>query len=563
MKSILSNYESFRSKISQRHFVQKKMVVKWTAVLLVFAIMNLTFGCANYFKVTSSTRPASETIAAMNDNGKTIIVHFNQKKWVLTDIQVKNNTITGRINEYQMPPTFKPVKPSKPNRYLTRPSQNQRYLLNEVHLYLDEFAELGNKQVSIPVKSIIKIEVYDKDTATTVGSYFLGALGILASAYVILIIIVLIFKESCPFIYTWDGENYQFAGEIFSGSIHQPLERNDYLKLPTYPGQHTYTLKITNEVREIQHTNLLQLLVFDHPENTGILIDKYGNASTIGKAFAPTLATNFAGENVTDLVSSKDNLFYQSNSSGEELPLKDGVIMEFPSQGDAKTAKLAIHAKNSIVLDYMMGQFHDMFGSAYNGFMKKQKNASVTEMHQWSLNQGIPLSLYVERDGHWEFADYYNVAGPMKFKDDVLSVPLKGNESDPLKMKLEFGNFLWEIDYAAVDYSPDSKVKSYTIPLKNAITEEQKNVAGLLSKDDSKYYTQPITTNQAVVTFDLPEMTSQNRTIILHSKGWYEVIRNPVGKPNLENLKAFRQPGHFNQFINERMKRMGQLVSQP
>lgn len=563
MKTLLQKNESIWSMSHYRGKNQKKLTIKWISVALVFAVLNLTFGCQNYFKVNTAAQPSSETIFGMSDIGKTIVVHFNQKKWLLTDVQVKDETVKGRLNDYQMPPTFKPVRPDRPNRYLTRASQNQRYLLNEVHLYLDEFAETGNNQVSIPVSSISKIEIYDKDTATTVGSYVLGGLGIVAAAYILLTIIILLTKESCPFIYTWDGENYTFAGEIYSGSIHPPLERNDYLKLPTYAGQQTYTLKITNEVREIQHTNLMELLVVDHPENTDILVDKYGKITTFSKVFAPMSATNLAGENITALVASKDNLFYQSNSASSELPLKDGVIMEFPGHGKAKTAKLAIHAKNSIVLDYMLGQFHDMFGSAYSRYMKKQKNASTDQMHQWSRNQGIPLSLYVERDGNWEFVDYYNVAGPMKHKDDVLSVPLNGNETDPLRMKLEFGNFFWEIDYASVDYSSEVQVKSHTLPVKTAITEDEKDITGFLQKSDNKYYTQPTMDNQAVVTFDMPELTNQNRTVFLHSKGWYEILREPEGKPDIEKLKAFRNPGHFNQFVNQQIKKMEQLVSQP
>jgi len=542
--------------------VQKKQTTKWVALVLIFAMFNFIAGCY-YFKVNTSSKPSSETILEMSDIGKTIVVHFNQKKWLLTDVQVKDNTVKGIRNDYKMPPTLNPVRPDKPNRYLKRGIQNQSFLLNEVHLYLNEFADLGNNKVSIPVSSISKIEIYDKDTATTVGSWFISTIGIAAGLFGVLLIIVALTKESCPFIYTWDGENYTFAGEIYSGSIHPPLERHDYLKLPTYAGQQTYTLKITNEVREIQHTNLLELLVIDHPENTDILIDKNSKIATIAEAVEPTLATNLAGENITALVTSKDNLFYQSNSASSELPLKDGVIMEFPGQGKAKTAKLAVHAKNSIILDYMLGQFHDMFGSAYSGYMKRQKNASADQMHQWSRNQSIPLSLYIERAGNWEFVDYYNVAGPMKFKDDVLSVPLNGNETNPLRMKLEFGNFLWEIDYASVDYSSEVQVKSYTLPVKTAITEDEKNVAGLLQKSDARYYTQPTMDNQAVVTFDMPELTDQNRTIFLHSKGWYEILRNPEGKPDIEKLKAFRNPGHFNQFVNQQIKKMEQLVSQP
>lgn len=541
---------------------QEKRTFRWISVVLVFAILNLTIGCRNYFKVTTSTQPSSETIAGMNAAGKSIIVHFNQKKWVLTDIQVKDNMLTAMMNEYQMPPTVKPVRPGKPNRYLTRAVHSQRYLLNEVHLTIDGYTDLGNMKVSIPVSAITKIEIYDKDTATTVGSYFLGALGITAGAFLVIGVIVALTKQSCPFIYTFDGESYQFAGEIYSGSVHQPLERNDYLKLPAYAGQQSYTLKITNEVKEVQHTNLLELLVIDHSANVNILVDKYGKVTSMGQPLAPVKATNLAGVDITKLVAAKDSLFYQSSSNDKDLPLKDGVILTFPGQGDTKTACVAVHAKNSILLDYMLGQFYDMFGNVYKGFAKKQEKSSPAEMQKWSLDQGIPLSLYVERDGKWDFVDYYNIAGPMKFKDDVLSVPLNGKEANPLKVKLEFGNFLWEIDNASIDYSLEQKVTYVTIPAKTAIDEDQKDVAGLLSKDDSKYLTQPEMDNKTVVTFDLPKPNDLSRTVILHSKGWYEILLSPIGKPDINKLKSFRQPGQFNRFINEKMVRMGQQVSQ-
>lgn len=558
MKPIL---KIIKTEMTHSSLLSSKIFRKWTAVILVFALFNLIGGCYNYFKINSSPQPSTETITSLSDAGKTIIIHFNNKMWLLSDVLVKNNSVLGTLSEYDKPPTFKPVKADRPNRYLTRASNNQRFLLNEVHLYLDEFTQMENSKVSIPVSAINKLEIYDRDTATTVGSYFLGTLGYTAAAFVVIGVIVALTKESCPFIYTWDGENYQFSGEIYSGSIHKPLERNDYLKLATYHNQQSYSLKITNEVREIQHTNLLELLVIDHHENTTILTDKNGQIHCLSHTMVPNSATSLSGENVTELMSSKDNLFYQSASTQPDLPVKDGVILEFPNQGKARTAKLAIHAKNSIMLDYMIGQFHDLFGKAYKGYMKRQQDATEGQMRQWALNQGIPLSVYVERDRKWEFVDYYNIAGPMKFKDDVLSIPLRGNETVPLKVKMEYGSFLWEIDYAAVDYSTNEEVKSYTVPIKTAISEDQKDVTSLILNDDLNYYTQPSMDNAAIVTFDLPELTDQERTIILHSKGWYEIIRDPVGKPDIDKLKAFRNPGHFNQFVNTQLKQLEQQAN--
>ena len=546
------------------HFTRySKSIKKWTAIILAFALLNLAGGCYNYFRIRSSEKPTSESITTMADAGKTIIIHFAEKEWVLTDIQINNNILSGNIEDYQKPPTLKPIKADKPNRYLTRASQNQRYLLNEVHLYLDEFTKAENNQVSIPISSISKIDIYDKDTATTAGSYFIGGIGITASAILVLAVIVALTKQSCPFIYTSDGNNYQFAGEIYSGSIHKPLERNDYLKLPTYPDQSVYTLKITNEVREIQHTNLLELLVVDHPDHTTMLADKYGKLHSLSQLIAPKSAFSFDGKDVTKQLTAKDDLFYQSSTTETNLPQKDGVILEFPNPGKAKTAKLAVHAKNSIILDYMIGQFHESFGNLYDTYMKKQQNAPEAKMRQWALDQGIPLSLYIERNGQWEFVDYFHIAGPMKFKDDILQFPLKGTETDPLRLKLEFGNFLWEINYAALDYSPDQAYKTYTISAQTAVTEKQENIVKQLSFDDQDYYTQPEIDNQAIVTFSLPVMTDQSRTVFLHSKGWYQILHDPKGKPDIAYLKSFQNPGQFNNFVNAELKEMGQRLSQP
>ena len=375
------------------------------AFILILAMFNLTLGCHSYFKVNTVRQPTTEKVASLNEVQKTIIVHFNEKKWLLTDVVVENNTVAGQLNEYTMPPTIKKVNPDRPNRYYTAESKSQRYLLNEVHLYINEYADLGNGLISIPVGSISKLEIYDPDTATTVGSWLLGALYVTTITFTVIFIIALLTKESCPFIYTWDGKNYNFQGEIYSGSIHKQLERHDYLKIPVYSGTNSYTLKITNEVQEIQHTNLMELMVVDHPQNITVLADKYGVISTIEKPVAPSLVTSEAGVNVTDQLQAKDKLFYQSNPPKDQKPLKDYLILDFPANKNTKEAKLIIHAKNSVLLDYMIGEYNKLFGTNYNKYMKKLEKNSADKMKQWSLSQGIPLSVYIERGGNWEFVD--------------------------------------------------------------------------------------------------------------------------------------------------------------
>ena len=117
-------------------------------------------------------------------------------------MEVKNNEVSGLLKDYLMTPTLKPVRPGKPNKYLKRASHNQRFLLNEVHLYLNELTVNYNTRISIPLSAINRVDIYDKDTGTTAASWIGGfLLGTIAFVSVAALIVVLT-KQSCPFIYT-------------------------------------------------------------------------------------------------------------------------------------------------------------------------------------------------------------------------------------------------------------------------------------------------------------------------------------------------------------------------
>lgn len=548
------------TKKTMRDLRQYSIYVKIISFILIIAFLNLTEGCMmNYFKVTRATGPVHENIDNLTRQGKKIIIHMEDQAWILTSASISDTTLTGFASEKYISGYLKPINPKGANRYKTRTTYDESYLLNEVHIFTTEFTMLQNSQVTVPLSGITKIELYEKDKGATTASYILGGIGIATGVLVVVSIIVLLTKDSCPFIYTWDGENYNLTGEIYSGSIQPNLERHDYLKLPVYNINNLqYQLKISNEAKEIQHTNLLELLVFDHDFNTHVWVDKYGEYHTVTGLTAPSRAENLAGRDVSDLIASHDSLFYCSSETIGNLPLTDGLVLEFPNPKSSDKAKLIVKAKNSFLSDYMVGQFHDLFGDAYDKWTKKQRETSGEQLRQWSLDQNIPLSLSVERNGTWESLDYYNIAGPIAMKEDILQFPLNGTESDPLRIKLEAGNYFWEIDYAGIDYSPDYKIDYKVIPAISAIDQSNKDVKRLLLGDDGKYLDQPEIGNQTIVKYDLPQLTDENRTIILHSKGWYQIIRNPKGTPDREYLETFRQPGRFNRFVNEYVQALAQ-----
>ena len=531
--------------------IQKSRLSRYLAILLAFLTLNMIQGCY-YFKVNTYRNPSSSKVSTLDNQGKNFILHFNDRTLQLTNVELRDQELLGEVSEIpRLLPRYV-ANPNKPNRYHKKSNNNQTYLLNEVHLYIDEYTDLGNNKISIPVSSISKAEVYDKDTATTTGSWILGGLGIAAGVYLILAILVLIFKQSCPFIYIHDGNDYRFAGEIFSGAIQPGLERNDYLRLTGIkPTEGHYHLKVTNEVKEIQHINLMQLMVIDHPENTEVLNDKYGTTHTIALANEPLEAVTLTGENVLPLVSGKDDRMYLFNGAATTGHNSDALFLTFDKPEPARKGKLLIRAKNSLWVENVFSGFHDKFGRIYKAFDRREEKRPAAELRELMASQGFPLSVYLKKNGSWELQDFYEIAGPMALKDDILAIDLGEIEEPQIQIKLETGFMFWEIDYAAIDYSENQKIDITTVGVAEALDENGLDVAPMISGDDRLYYSQPIIGNEANLIFDAPEPTNEARTVILHSKGYYKVLRDQTGKADWKELRTFREPGRMQKYSKE------------
>jgi hypothetical protein len=60
-----------------------------------------------------------------------------------------------------------------------------------------------------------------------------------------------------------------------------------------------YRVRVANKAREIQRTDLAELLVVDHPEGCTVLFDREGKPRTIGAPVPPALATDQSGSDAT------------------------------------------------------------------------------------------------------------------------------------------------------------------------------------------------------------------------------------------------------------------------
>ncbi len=522
-------------------------------ISVVLSILLLSLSGCYYYKVSPSEQIHKEDLSRFHSLNKKVYVHYGDEVWNFYNILIDDEILIGQISEIEQPLDSRVSIPGKTKRYYPTKKAADAALVNNVHIYISEYSKKSDQRISILPDAIEKVEIFDKDSGATISSWiFSGLLAVVGAAAVLFLILIL---SSCPFVYVWDGESYVFTGEIYSGAIQAALERHDYLPLNDLVQENgTYSIKIKNELKEIQHTNLAELLVFEHPDNLQVLVDKYGVYHTINDPVSPIEANSLSGLDILNVVSEKDSVIYSGNLNQKEMTTNDGIILKFQVPKDADKADLIVNAKNSFWLDYLFTKFHDMFGENYSKFQEKQKNAGVEDMNSWYTEQNLPLSVFIEESGEWVKKDHYNLVGPMAFKDDVLQIDVSQYKGKEISIKLESGFMFWEVDFVGLDYSPDIKLKQKRLSIQSAIDNKGLDVSSLMIADDNEYYIQRGLGDEATLTFAAPAAGDKSQTIVLHSKGYYLILRDQEGKPDKKTLREFRKKDRLPQYSIELIK---------
>ncbi|MDH4295850.1 MAG: hypothetical protein OEV74_06195 [Cyclobacteriaceae bacterium] len=542
-----------------QHFSPEKMKVSFKSlvpgisIMILVAFLNLLFNCS-YYKVRTIDPPTNASVTEQVKNReKYIIIHSGEKAWHYKDITLSDSgkEITGVLEPIRSNHLYylNAKKKSGGHLYKSNPAKTD-LPIHEIHIFTFRNLDESAAEVTVPITDIIKLQVYDPDIGAQVGAI----VGTVAGVLVVVAIIVAATKSSCPFVYTSAGDAYKFAGEMFGGAIYPALERDDYMPLPNLiPREEYFSLKISNELLERQYTNLANLVVVQHPKNSKVILDKYGETQTIKVPVSPFRAESDTHSDLMDKICLKDSTSYLFDEDVEDGKDLSSLVMSFRRPANARSGKLILNAKNSCWLDYAYGKFNEEFGIYYNRFAEKQKKEPAARLTQWGLEQQIPLSVYLETEAGWKLVDYLNTIGPLASRDMILSIDLSQVKGDEINIRLECGFMFWELDYAAMDFTENIQVQVSHIKPLLALDELNHDVASLIAETDDSYLIQPEIGNVVTIRYAAAKPDDGNtQTVFLHSRGYYEYIRDYQNIPNVMKLKSFREEGSFTHFSKEK-----------
>jgi len=529
-------------------FHKNKKITSNLSILLIIAFLNLTVSCSYYKTKNVQTSPATvaEQIRSFNEQQKYVVIHANNLSWHMEKLIINEDEkyILGTIQNLSQSHQYsKPRIENKSYKYDSAKNQP----LNEVHFYLtNTILPVAGEQITISFSEIQSISVNDKNTGKSILNVFATTVGVFA----LLLIIVAATKSSCPFVYVKNGEEFVFIGELYPGVLTANLERDDYIPLPNFSAtDNEYILKITNELLEIQYTDLAELILINHPKNIEVLLDKNGTPHTFSSLVSPKYVEVDNMKNNVKPALKKDSNSYLFNSNIESSSNTRNILLEFDNPTKNDNAKLLISAKNSMWLDYVYGKFNEQYGTYYRTFQRDQQKVSLQKCEQWIIDQNIPLSIYLKTTNGWELVDRINTIGPMATRDIVVPINTQNVTDKTLLVKFETGFMFWEVDYVGIDFSENIPLSITHIKPATAFDENNKNVTSLIDKTDKKYLVQPSIGNEVVVTFRTDAINKNlHQSIFLKNRGFYNYIRQYDGVPNFETLQSFNNIGAFTNF---------------
>ena len=404
--------------------------------------------------------------------------------------------------------------------------------------------------VKIPMDDILYLQIKKADPSKT----FLATVGVLAAAAAVTLVVIAATKESCPFVYSWDGQEYVLDAEPLGGAICLGMCRSESSRLDHLrPVDGEYRLMVRNEVKEHQYLDQLRLQVVDHPSEFQVTPDSLNHLYYVSRPQGPVACFDESGADLTPFVSATDGISWQSKMpvrSPAELPCeRHHHTYKFVRPEFATRARLVYNIGSTLWGSNMIRETLQLRGTAAELWYEEiRKHGPAYDQLQYFLNRDELWHLKVMCQEADSLACLGTIrgAGPLTVEDRVLDIDLSRVVGDTVTIHLNLPYGFWVIDYIGMQFDITERPEVITVPLKTAVNHQEHDVALALSENDGTYYMMPEVGDWCQLVFEAPPPPADNssRTVFLESSGYYQIQFDTIGPPNVELLKQLGEtPG--------------------
>lgn len=480
-------------------------------------------------------------------NHEVVIWHTSNKVLILKKIEKLNNSYTAEISPiteellvYNKSSLSRAIELKEENKNikdslrLFKDSLDHNLILHrQYQITLDTFQQIEDT-ILFKLNQIKETTLVERKNrngivtgiAVTSTSAFLGVGLGLAIGYGLSNIC------GCPHNYIYNGENYVYSSTLFTGAAHQKLERNDYKIIPDYdPNSAEIDLLIKNEMDEIQYTNLVELWVIEHDSSSQIAVDQQGGVYACSNEIAPIECSNGSRQDLLSLVQYRDEATYDFDALSKNQFSE--VFLRFNSPRKKENARLILKLKNQMWGKFVFDQFSALFGDWHSKWQEKKRKQSEKKVKKEVMESGLLLTVAIKTKKGWKTIETIELQGDISFNTLAVPIDSKWLQEEDLELRLQSGFKFWNLDYVALDTN-----EHQTLSIQKVKAE---NVPKSLQKDDDDYLVHQKGDEQKLSFKNLK--SNQNRTLIMHSKGYYLTTKTFSGKTAISTLLKINKKG--------------------
>lgn len=414
--------------------------------------------------------------------------------------------------------------------------------------------------VVIPIDSLIQIWVRKSDPVRTV----VAVIGVAAAIGLMTLLVAAALKESCPFVYSFDGQSFAFDAEPLGGAICEGLKRSESSRLDyVQPVDGQYRIKFRNEVPEIQYIDGVSLLVADYPTGALIVPDTAGRLHVIEQAIPTLSAVDENGASIVSFIEDRDGLVWQTQmtnaSLADDTSNRHQLTFEFPKPPDARTARIIINAGTAIWGSNMIREMLQLRGDGVADWYQSvnQLGADAMDLLRFNLREEMyVLKLQVLKESMFEARTLIWGGGPFVTEDRVYEIDVADLAGDKLVLRVDPPKGFWTIDYLSVDYDQHDCVAPVESELISAMDDRQQCIKELVSVTDSRYYVMETVGEEAEIVFNAPpQAQGLKRSVFLRTTGYYEV-QTDTSAPEQSALVSYlmNEPGAILSYAQSRYR---------
>ena len=388
----------------------------------------------------------------------------------------------------------------------------------------------------VALDSVLAMESFRTEVDDTRSAVY-GLGGTYAYSAAVVAGMVAIFG-SCPTVYSGSDGVELLEAEAFSYSIVPLFESRDVDRLGVGVDEEgDVRLEVRNEALETHYINHLELIEVAHEPVGRVVPDPEGRPLVLSAPLPMQRATDRDGRDVTQLLSSPDDLVYGSSASrieeaigSDSGALEDHINLDVRVPAGADRIGLHLRMRNSLLAtvlfyDLMLGdrgpRALDWLGEDLGQI------GPAVELGQW-VTDNLGMRVSVLEEGEWREVASIADKGPLAWDDVAVVVPMDRDRSGAsVRIRLAFPADHWRIDHVTPFESAQS-VEGRVIPLSTVEapdgTQRADALQDLASADDSYLVTGPGDSFDAVFRPDAGRAgpgAERERTFLLASQGYY------------------------------------------